>query len=153
MPAGLKRVLPAAAVVLLALTSPATAFAKGTGGCTASACRVYTEPPGSPGGSKGDTGNKASQPLPIPSKTSRLLAKAGKDKKVLSNLLTNPGYGATRGLSKSVVVGTIASPSALGAAFDLGAGPIALLAILLASALGLSVHQGLRSRRRRRTGS
>ena len=150
MPAGLKHVIPAAAVVLLALALPGAAFAKGAGGCHASACKVYTEPAGSAGGSRGD-GGVTQQPLPIPSNTSRLLANAGKDKAVLSNLVSNPAYGTDRGLEKSGV-GSIGSPGALGAVADLGAGPIALLAILLASALGLAVHQSLRGRRRRRAG-
>lgn len=147
MPAGPKRVLPAAAIALVALASPTAALAHGAGGCNASACKIYTEPAGSAGGSK-DGGGTTSKPLPIPSKTSRLLAHAGKDKKALSYLIRNQGYGARRGLEKSVV-GSIASPSAFGAAFDLGAGPIALLAILLASALGLAAHKGMRNRRGR----
>jgi hypothetical protein len=151
MPAGLKRVIPAAAVAILALAAPAAAFADGGGGCNASACKVYTEPAGSAGGHQSKTGGDgaAQKPLPIPSKTTRLLANAGKDKAVLSSLIRNPGYGTKRGLERSGL-GSIASPSALGAAFDLGAGPIALLAVLLASALGLAFHQGLRARRRRR---
>jgi hypothetical protein len=151
MPAGPKRVIPAAAVVLLALAWPAAAFANGGGSCHASACKVYTEPAGSAGGHQSKSGGNGAtpKPLPIPSKTSRLLANAGKDRAVLSNLISNPAYGTKRGLQKSGL-GSVASPSALDAAFDLGAGPIALLAILLASALGLAVHQGLRGRRRRR---
>jgi hypothetical protein len=149
MPAGLKRVIPAAAVALLALAWPAAALA---GGCHASACKVYTESGGSAdGGHQSNTGGDGltQKPLKIPSKTSQLLAHAGKDRKLFSKLVSNPAYGTQRGLDKTSL-GSVASPSALGAAFDLGAGPIALLAILLASALGLAVHQGLRGRRRRR---
>jgi hypothetical protein len=154
MPAGLKRVLPAAAVVFLALALPSAALAKGASGCKASACKVYTEPAGSAGGQQSKTGGDGvtTKPLPIPSKTRHLLANAGKDKAVLSNLISNPAYRTKHGLGNSGV-GSIASPSALGAAFDLGAGPLALLALLLASALGLAVHQGLRGRRRRRAGA
>lgn len=142
-----KRVLLAAAVAILALASPAGAFAKGAGGCNASACKVYTEPPGSAGASKAGGEQQPTQPVPVTSKTSRLLAHAGKDKALLAKMLSNPAYGATRGLENSGV-GSTASPSLLGAVLDLGAGPLALLAFLVASALGLAIHKGMRRRRR-----
>ncbi|HJQ75045.1 MAG TPA: hypothetical protein VJ814_09170 [Gaiellaceae bacterium] len=90
--------------------------------------------------------------MPVPQQTTRKLSHAGKDRKLLSQIVSNPNFGATRGLLKTGASG-VAAPSALGAAFDIGSGPTVLLAILLATALGLAIHGGLRGWRRRRSGA
>jgi hypothetical protein len=131
------------------------AFADGGGKCNASACKVYTERPGTAGG--GQQGSQPSgpgtvKPAHVPSKTSRLLSHAGKDRAALQAIASNPGYGAKRGLIDAGAAG-VAAPSALGAAFDLGAGPLILLALLLATVVALAVQGGLRGWRRRRPNS
>jgi hypothetical protein len=151
MPAGLRRFARAAAAVLCtALALPAIALADGGGKCNASACKVYVEPnvpsagkqqpppPTSPTGST-TSGNQAQQPKNL----SRVLLHAGKDKAALSRLLNDSEITPLHG-----GVGNVAGPSLLGAALDLGPGPLALLGILLAAALALGVHGGMRRRRR-----
>lgn len=82
-----------------------------------------------------------------PDNVSRVLAQAGSDQGALKNLVA-----ADAGLGKSgSEPGDNGSPSALGAAFDLGSGPTILLAILLATVVALGAHGGLRSWRRRRS--
>jgi hypothetical protein len=153
MPAGSRHVLLAAAAVLLvALAAPAVAFADKGGKCTASACKVYSEggsapssgrqqPPKAPTGSNKSGGQ---QPQ-VPKNLSRVLAQAGNDKLPLSRLLNGDTAIGSLGSGPGG-----ASPGLLGAAFDLGAGPTVLLAILLATALGLAgrgrVHGWLRRR-------
>lgn len=77
---------------------------------------------------------------------SKALGKAGKDSRVLSafvnggkRMLPSPGPGSES-----------SSPSILGSAFDLGSGPLALLAVLALTAalLGLSVVRGRQRTRR-----
>jgi hypothetical protein len=107
--------------------------------CGVSASCVYVEQIHTGGGPIA-AGTQAGPPLKLPKKVStalhhRKLAKHHpKQAKVLSQLLTNPGEGATRArfLQSS---DQMVSPSALGAAFDLGTGPILLFAALLAGAL------------------
>jgi hypothetical protein len=153
MPAGSRHVLLAAAAVLLvALAAPAAALADKGGKCTASACKVYSEggapssggqhPPKAPTGSTKSGGQQQPQ---VPKNLSRVLAHAGNDRLPLSRLLN--GDTAIGSLGSGAGGG---SPGLLGAAFDLGAGPTVLLAILLATALGLAgrgrVHGWLRRR-------
>jgi hypothetical protein len=143
MVAGSRHVLRAAAVVLfVALAVPAAALADGGSKCSASACKVYHEqgpptggghkpPPKGPTSSNqgGGTQGHASKSY------SRVLAHLGPDKGAVKNLLgqeapvDNVASGSAGG-----------SPSILGAAFDLGAGPTVLLAILLGTALGLAAR-------------
>jgi hypothetical protein len=142
MPAGLRRVLPAAAAVLfIALALPAGAFADK---CNASACRVYHEQDVPNAGRKQQppppTGpNTSGAATHVPTKLSRVLSHAGKDKVPLKNLLTDAGLGDLRAGPAAA-----GSPSALGAAFDLGTGPLVLLAILLATAVGLAARGPVR---------
>jgi hypothetical protein len=70
---------------------------------------------------------------------------------VLQAIVSAPDYGVKRAnsLDRATAAG-VAAPSALGAAFDLGAGPTILLAILLATVVALAVHGSLREWRRRR---
>jgi hypothetical protein len=77
---------------------------------------------------------------------SRVLAQAGKDKAPLSQLLNDSGLGTVQSGPSNV-----AAPSVLGAVFDLGPGPTALFAILLAAVLGFGVHGGVRGWLRRRS--
>jgi hypothetical protein len=153
MPAGPRHVAAAVTIVfLVALAAPAAALAGGGGNC--SACQVYHEPnapsagrqqpptqPQQPSGSNQSSGKQAH----VPKGLSRVLAHAGKDRKPLSNILGESGITSLRSGS-----GSVGSPSLLGAALDLGAGPTALLAILLATALGLAARGSLRGRRLRR---
>lgn len=142
MPAGARRVLPAvAAVVCVALAVPAGAFADK---CNASACKVYHEQDVPNAGRKQQspppTGpNTGGGPTHIPTKLSRVLQHAGKDKGPLKNLLTDAGLGDLR--TPAAAAG---SPSALGAAFDLGTGPLVLLAILIATAVALAARGPVR---------
>jgi hypothetical protein len=149
-------VLAATAALLIALAAPAVATAGGGGNC--SACQVYHEPnpptagkqqqappptPQQPTGSAQSGGQPTQSPKA--KGLSRVLAQAGQDKAPLSRLLTDSGTGSLQG-------GSVASPSLLGAALDLGTGPIALLAILLATALALAARGSVRNwRLRRRT--
>jgi len=158
MPAGLRHIgLAATASLLIGLAAPAAALAGGGGTC--SACQVYHEPnpptagqhqqqppPQQPTASS-QSGGGQQQQTHAPKGLARVLAQAGQDKAPLSRLLGDAGAGSLQNGS-----GSVASPGLLGAAFDLGAGPAALLAILLATALALAARgsvRGWRLRRRR----
>src|SRR5205823_1714132 len=94
------------------------------------------------------TGSHSSggQPTNVtPSKLRQVLSQAGPDRGPLGRLLQASPRGVARGST-----GTVAAPSALGAAFDLGSGPTVLLAILLATAVALAAYGGLRGWHRRR---
>jgi hypothetical protein len=159
---GLRQVSSVAvAIFCIALVLPAAALAKGGGSkCNASACKVYIEPPapsagkqspptasqnptspGQTGSGNGSGGTQTQQPKNL----QRVLLHAGNDKAPLSKLLTESGVSPLRGGP-----GNVAGPSLLGSALDLGPGPLALLAILLTSALAFGVYSGLRSRQARR---
>jgi hypothetical protein len=138
---------------------PAGALAGHGGKCNASACKVYLEQGGNPAGPGGPTKPQGSGTQPsssgpatssgqakAPTKLGRVLAHAGSDKMPLKNLLADSGLGPV-----GSGTGSVGSPSALGAAFDLGSGPTILLAILLATAIGLALHGSLRNWRGRRT--
>lgn len=154
MPRGTRRVVVAAAAVLLvALAVPAAAFAGGGGGkCNASACKVYSEQ-GAPnsGGQQATTASGrigGAQEPQTPKSLSRVLSHAGKDRGPLSRLFA--GDSALGGLPSGSGGG---SPSILGAAFDLGVGPTVLIAILLATALGLAARGNVRDWLRKRSSS
>lgn len=139
----------AAAVALIGLAAPVPALAGNGDHCTASACQVYNEPNGpTAGGHQQQTGPNTAGgggTATTPKGLSRVLAQAGADKVPLSNLLTGSGG------SLSAADGG-GSPGLLGAVFDLGTGPLVLLAILLATAIGLAARGGLRGRLSRRSG-
>ena len=158
MPAGSRHVVPAAAAVfIIALIAPAAALADGGSKCNASACKVYHEQPapnsgghkpaGPSKGSNKSGGGKQPQ-APAPKRYSRVLQHAGKDRGALKNLLSNDaGLGSLpRGSGGG-------SPSLFGAAFDLGAGPTILLAILLGIGLGVAARGGVGSWLRKRSSS
>ena len=146
---GLNRALAAALVAGAVLIAPAAAFACNGG---PSAVNVYKECLPSGGGSKPTNGGSSKgTTLPVSSQTARALAHAGKDKGLLSNLVRNPGLGASRELQSHSATSAEA-PSALGSAFDLGSGPTALVAVLAGTAVLLLGAGGWRGWRRwRRT--
>ena len=142
MPAGSRHVVRAAAAVLIvALAAPAAALANGGGTCKASACKVYHEPGGANAGGqkpptqKPPTGSKGGQQPHASKSYSRVLQHLGRDRGVVKNLMGN-----------EAAIGNLASgsgggsPSLFGAAFDLGAGPTILLAILLGVGIGLAAR-------------
>ena len=127
------------------------ALADGGGKCNASACKVYVEP-NVPSAGKQQAPPPQQQPtgstttpsqMQQPKNLSRVLLHAGKDKAPLSRLMNDSGISPLHGGP-----GNVAGPSLLGAALDLGPGPLALLGILVAAALALAVHGGMRRRRR-----
>jgi hypothetical protein len=147
---GRRRVVPVATAVLIALAFPAVSVAgRGSAGmkCEASACKVYVESSLGPGGQQ--RGSMRQKPVALSKKTARKLARSGKDRKILTQLFMDPGYGAIRGFRPSAGA-ELAPPTALGAVLDLGSGPTVLLAVLIATAAGLAVHSGARSWRQRR---
>ncbi len=156
MSAGSRHVIRAGVVVLfVALAIPATALAGNGGKCNASACKVYVEPNGPSAGKQqqpqqqqptsGSTKGKGK--THVPKHLARALSRAGRDRGPLKNLLTDAGLGSMKGGANA------GSPTMLGAAFDLGAGPLVLLAILLATAGGLAARGSVRSWLHRRSGS
>ena len=164
---GLNRVCVAAiAVVGVLLLSPAAALADDCGG--PSAVNIYTQcypsaggghhsggggthkntPPSSGSTSTPTTPVSTSKPIRVSARVHKTLARAGADKKLLSELLTNPYLGASQGVSARGSI-TASPPSALGSAFDLGAGPTVLFSLLLATALLLLGVGGVRTWRHR----
>ena len=121
--------------------------------CGVSASCVYIEHFQTGGGSVA-AGSQTGPPLKLPTTIVKALARNrglakhhAKQVAVLTELVTNPGKGASRVRFLESSDEMIA-PSPLGAAFDLGTGPIALFAALLAgAALGAG---GLALRRRNR---
>jgi len=153
MPAGPRHAVGAATVVvLLALAAPAAAIAGGSGNCTASACHVYKEPNAPHAGRQqpqapttGPSTHGGAKPAHVPKGLGRVLARAGADKGPVKQLVLDSGLGNLRS-------GNVGGPSLLGAALDLGVGPMVLLGILLATAVGLATRgsvSGWLLRRRR----
>jgi len=152
MSAGSRHVILAGVAVSIALAIPATALAGGGGKCNASACKVYVEP-------NVPTAGKQQPPPPtsdstkgkgkthVPKNLARALSQAGRDRGPLKHLLTGGDLGSMKGGANA------GSPTLLGAAFDLGAGPLVLLSILLATALGLAARGSVRSWLHRRSGN
>jgi hypothetical protein len=139
---GLNRLLVAALVAGAACVAPSTAFADCGGG--PSAQHVYSECV------SGASGGKPTKPVPgssqpsgpptISSHASHALKRAGKDARTLQGFL----HGSGRRVLPSSHTGNGTGPSALGSAFDLGSGPLALLAILGGTALLLLGGSGMR---------
>jgi hypothetical protein len=143
----LNRLLVAALVAGAAFVVPSAAFADCGGG--PSAQHVYSEcvPTGSGGKATKTPPTKApptsgpqSKTAPIPSRTARALKKTGKDSRVLSTFVRSSRKGLAQPQSSESSTG----PGALGSAFDLGSGPLALLAALGGTALLLLGGSGLR---------
>jgi hypothetical protein len=132
------------------LWAPTAAFA--CGGSNPSAVNVYVECLQNGGGAKptnhpSSSGTKSTTPVTaVPSKAARVLAHAGHDKALLTNLVSGQGLGAPSSLEST---GPSTTPSAIGSAFDLGSGPTALLLVLAGTAVVLLGGSGLRFWRRR----
>lgn len=147
---GLNRPLVAALVAAAALVAPSAALACNS---SVSAVNVYKEclPTGSGGkttGSKGNStgGGGGAGRVYVSKRTAAALKKAGADGKSLSNLVQ--GFGVRR-LLQSHSSAAAAEPTAVGAAFDLGSGPTALLVVLAGTAILLVAATGFRSYKRR----
>lgn len=151
MSAGSRHVIRAGvAVFFVALAIPAAALAGSGGKCNASACKVYVEPNGPSAGKQQQpppptTGSTSKRQTHVPKNLARALSQAGRDKGPLRELITDGGLGSLKGGAGA------GSPTMLGAAFDLGAGPLVLLSILLATALGLAARGSIRSWLHRRS--
>lgn len=155
---GLNRLLATAAILVAVLVVPPAAFASGCGGGP-SAQQVYKEC--LPGGGNGKPTHKAKSngptsttpgssvtpvtPVTITPKTAKALKKAGKDRQSLKRLVTAYGH---RSLASSHAT-QAAAPTAIGSAFDLGAGPTVLLVMLAGTAVLLLAASGYRSLRHR----
>ncbi|GEM_PF-3545583 len=151
MSAGLRHALPVATVVLFFAIAPGVALAGGRSTCHASACLVYSEPsvPTASGQSMtgGTTGGTTTPVAQLPSTLRSVLQRVPpKDRSTLGTIF---GAGPQQGL-REPSGSRVAAPSALGAAFDLGSGPTALLGILAATAVALALQGGFRAWRRRR---
>jgi hypothetical protein len=148
MRGGLRRLLTASIVAAVVFAGPTAALAGSGSAC--SACKVYVEQQQSAGGSQptnqsGGPTETTQKPAPVSKKATHQLEHA-KHKKVLSSLVRNPAFGPKRGLQSTGV--SVAEPSPLGAAVDLGSGPAALLAALAGSVLLLLALGGFRGWRR-----
>lgn len=145
-----------AAAVVLVLVTPVSALACGGGGTSAS--QIYREClPNARGGnsqgpgSGGGGGGSANQtPPPVSSPIAKAFAHSHASKaqqQLLTGLLRNPGFGKTRSL-QNYPTGNVAAPSTLDAAFDVGPGPVVLIALLAGSAVLLLAATGWRGWRR-----
>ncbi|HUZ14602.1 MAG TPA: hypothetical protein VMU72_00305 [Gaiellaceae bacterium] len=86
--------------------------------------------------------------MPVSPVTKHAIARSGNDRKVLNNLVRNPGLVDSQRLS-AVRTASPASASTLGSAFDLGSGPTLLLVLLAGSVLVLLGTGGVRAWRNR----
>ena len=143
---GLNRLLVFALVAGAFFVVPSAALACNNG---VSAVNVYKECVPSGGGgthTAGGTQTGGTTTVQISKKTALALKKAGADGKSLKDLVNS--FGGPRRMLQSSSAGT--EPTAVGSAFDLGAGPTALLVVLAGSALLLVGATGLRTVRQRR---
>jgi hypothetical protein len=139
-------------VAVAALIAPGAALAKGKHKKgQPSAVDVYVEQASSAGGNQTapPTGNSSSGSssyvVPLKSKAKQQLKhRGGKDTKLLKQLAT---HSFDRRLATA---GNATQPGTFNAAFDIGAGPGVLFALVLGTALFLAVGGGLRGWRRRR---
>lgn len=134
-------------VAIAALAAPSSALAKHK---KPSAVDVYVEQVPTPSGNQaaptaGNTGSTGvSVPLTSQAK-SKLRSKGGKDAPLLTQMAKHPGFDR-----KLAAVGETTQPGTFNAAFDLGAGPAVLFALVLGTVLFFAVSGGLRGWRRRR---
>jgi hypothetical protein len=158
---GLNRLLAAAVVAGAVLVVPPAAFADCGG--NPSAVNVYKECVSTGGGGKatgggsgptsgtsgGSTsGGSTDSSVPMSKQTQQTIKKAGADGQSLANLVK--AHGGAR-LLQSSNAGATTEPTAVGSAFDLGAGPTALLIVLATTAfllLATTGYRGVRQRRR-----
>jgi hypothetical protein len=95
------------------------------------------------------TSNSTPPPVKLTHKVSTKINHAPKDKRaLLHKVATDPSLGAVQALHFTKVAALGPPPSAVSAAFDLGAGPTALFAALLAVAALLALGGGLHHRGR-----
>lgn len=163
------RWLPLAGVVAVAaLVGPSAAFACDGSG---SAVSIYTEcVPNAKGGTHPTSGKHSTKPshpsapsqptqtttyvvitpppVKVSHRTSHAIAHSGKDKKVLKNIVRNPGLVDSTRL-KPILASAPVHESGLGSAVDLGAGPTIFFALLLGTVLVLLGTGGVRSWRNR----
>jgi len=157
---GLTRLLAAAVVAGAVLVVPPAALADCGG--NPSAVNVYKECVSTGGGGKatggsgptsstsgGSTsGGSTGSSVHMSKQTQQTIKKAGADGQSLANLVK--AHGGAR-LLQSSNAGTATEPTAVGSAFDLGAGPTALLIVLATTAfllLATTGYRGVRQRRR-----
>lgn len=142
-----------AAAVVLVLLTPVSALACGGGGTSAS--QIYREclPNASGGKSQGpgpSNSGGGTNPAPVSSPIAKAFAHSHASKaqqQLLTGLVRNPGFGKTRFLQNRPT-GNVAAPSTLDAAFDVGPGPVVLIALLAGSAVLLLAATGWRGWRR-----
>lgn len=161
MSGAMNRLLAATFIAGLALAAAPSAALACSGGV--SAVNVYKEclSNGGSGGGKhngggsggsnstsGSPSSSSSTPPPVSKKATKALAHAGKDKAVLTNLYRVGG--GTRLLQASHSSSPTSEPTAIGSAFDIGAGPTALLIALAGTAVLLLAMTGVRGVRQRR---
>lgn len=149
MPRTLTGVVAAvAAACVVVLVAPAGALACGGGGTSATA--VYMECGNSAGGGSNITPNQ--KQLKVSSHVAdKIKQHGGKHQSDLTQLVRNPNFSGARHLA-ALQPGSVQTPSAFSALFDLGAGPLALIAVLLGSVLLLAGTSGWRGWRRWRGG-
>jgi hypothetical protein len=138
-------------VAVAALAAPSSALAKHK---KPSAVDVYVEQVPTASGhqapptatTSGAPAASSSAPVPLTSQAKRKLqSRGGKDAGLLAHIATHPGFDR-----KLASVGETTQPGTFDAAFDLGAGPTVLFALVLGTALFVAVGGGLRGWRRRR---
>jgi hypothetical protein len=135
--------LPAAALASSAGKPKKHHGSSGCAGSTSAECVYVDTLPGADGSHPVGTRGKTQ---PVPSRVSRRLARyGGKDRTLLTQLAGSAlphqfGHAHGGGIA-------VSSPGTLLAALDLGAGPIALFATLLAGAVAFAVGRVLRRRR------
>jgi hypothetical protein len=128
------------AALTIVLVAPSAALA-----CTGiSAACVYTQQNDGPGGSRAVTPGQAS--LPVSKHLRGLLGKAGKNASEIQAVATSPGLNP--GHIEAIAPTSVSTPSAFSALFDLGPGPLALIAVLVGSAVLLAAGSGWRGWRR-----
>lgn len=143
-----------AAVVVVVLLAPAVSLAGGCSGVSA-VCIYNPQASSGPGGSRpvggpgGQTPKSVAISKTIASKISRSHTSKSQQK-ALQGLVQSPSYSGGRHLA-AIPPGSVVAPSTLGAAFDIGAGPIALIAIVGGTAVLLLAGTGWRGWRRRRS--
>lgn len=149
------RRVPHLALALLAVAALLSPPALASGGkpkkhkhssdCGTSALCVYHEPNPTASGGYVTVGGKA---VPLSAALAAELAKlGGKDARVLQAIATSRTFGAAGRPNTGATNGPVNSPGALLAALDLGPGPIALFATLLAGATAFALGRALRRRR------
>lgn len=135
-------------VAVAALAAPSSALAKHK---KPSAVDVYVEQVPTASGNQsaptaGDAGSTGGVSVPITSQAqSKLQREGGKDAPLLTQMARHPGFDR-----KLAAVGETTEPGTFNAAFDLGAGPTVIFALVLGTVLFFAVSGGLRSWRRRR---